>query len=207
MTEPWWRSAVVYEVYPRSFQDSDGDGVGDLKGIGQRLDYLAWLGVDAVWIAPFYPSPMADFGYDVADYCGVDPLFGTMEDFDRLLAARPRARAEGAGRLRAQPHLRPASVVHRVARLARQPEARLVRLARPQARRLAAQQLAVDLRRPGLVARRRGGRAVVPALLPRQPARPRTGATPRSRRRCWRPWPSGSIAASTASGSTPCGPR
>jgi alpha-glucosidase len=87
MTEPWWRSAVVYEVYPRSFQDSDGDGVGDLKGIEQRLDYLADLGVDAIWIAPFYPSPMKDFGYDVADYCGVDPLFGTMADFDRLLAA------------------------------------------------------------------------------------------------------------------------
>src|SRR5688572_2692225 len=87
MTEPWWRSAVVYEVYPRSFQDADGDGVGDLKGIEQRLDYFVDLGVDAVWIAPFYPSPMADFGYDVADYCGVDPLFGTMEDLDRLLSA------------------------------------------------------------------------------------------------------------------------
>jgi alpha-glucosidase len=86
MTE-WWRSAVVYEVYPRSFQDSNGDGVGDLKGIEQRLDYLRWLGVDALWIAPFYPSPMKDFGYDVADYCGVDPLFGSMDDFDRLLAA------------------------------------------------------------------------------------------------------------------------
>ena len=82
----WWRSGVVYQDYPRSFQDSNGDGVGDLKGIEQRLDYLVWLGVDAVWISPFYPSPMKDFGYDVADYCGVDPLFGTLEDFDRLLA-------------------------------------------------------------------------------------------------------------------------
>jgi alpha-glucosidase len=84
---PWWQKAVIYEIYPRSFQDSDGDGVGDLKGIVERLDYLSWLGVDAVWIAPIYPSPMADFGYDVADYVGIDPLFGTLADFDRLVAA------------------------------------------------------------------------------------------------------------------------
>jgi alpha-glucosidase len=82
----WWRRGVVYQVYPRSFQDTNGDGVGDLKGIEQRLDYLAWLGVDAIWISPFQPSPMKDFGYDVADYCGVDPIFGTLEEIDRLLA-------------------------------------------------------------------------------------------------------------------------
>ena len=83
----WWERGVVYQIYPRSFQDSDGDGVGDLAGIERRLDYLAALGVDAIWLSPIFPSPMADFGYDVADYCGVDPLFGTLEDFDRLLAA------------------------------------------------------------------------------------------------------------------------
>ena len=81
----WWQSAVIYEVYPRSFQDSNGDGIGDLDGIIQRLDYLVRLGLDAIWAAPIYRSPMADFGYDVADYCGVDPIFGTMQDFDRLL--------------------------------------------------------------------------------------------------------------------------
>ncbi len=84
--EPWWKTGVFYQIYPRSFADSNGDGVGDLEGIRRRLDYLAWLGVDAVWVSPFYPSPMADFGYDVADYCDVDPLFGSLADFDRLLA-------------------------------------------------------------------------------------------------------------------------
>jgi alpha-glucosidase len=83
----WWQTGVIYQVYPRSFQDTDGDGVGDLRGIAARLDYLKGLGVDAVWLSPIYPSPMADFGYDVSDYTGVDPLFGTMEDFDALLAA------------------------------------------------------------------------------------------------------------------------
>ena len=83
----WWKHAVVYQIYPRSFQDSNDDGIGDLNGIRNRLDYLVELGVDAIWISPIYPSPMADFGYDVADYCGIDPIFGTMEDFDRLLEA------------------------------------------------------------------------------------------------------------------------
>ncbi|WP_109489070.1 alpha-amylase family glycosyl hydrolase [Occallatibacter savannae] len=83
----WWKHAVVYQVYPRSFQDSNDDGIGDLNGIRNRLDYLVELGIDAIWISPIYPSPMADFGYDIADYCGIDPIFGTMDDFDRLLEA------------------------------------------------------------------------------------------------------------------------
>ena len=86
MSEPWWKSAVVYQIYPRSFADASGDGVGDLEGIRRRLDHVAWLGVDAIWLSPFYCSPMKDFGYDVADHCDVDPLFGTLADFDRLLA-------------------------------------------------------------------------------------------------------------------------
>ena len=87
MSEPWWKSGVVYQVYPRSFQDSDGDGVGDLKGVEGRLDHLVDLGVDAVWLSPIFTSPMADFGYDVADYRGIAAEFGTMADFDSLLAA------------------------------------------------------------------------------------------------------------------------
>jgi len=82
----WWQTAVVYQIYPRSFADATGDGVGDLEGIRRRLDHLAWLGVDAVWLSPIFRSPMKDFGYDVADYCDVDPLFGTLADFDRLVA-------------------------------------------------------------------------------------------------------------------------
>jgi len=89
-TIAWWQRGVIYQIYPRSFQDSDGDGIGDLKGIEARLDYLAELGVDAIWISPIFPSPMADFGYDVADYCGIDPRFGTLADFDSLLAAAHR---------------------------------------------------------------------------------------------------------------------
>jgi oligo-1,6-glucosidase/alpha-glucosidase len=83
---PWWERGVVYQIYPRSFQDSNGDGVGDLAGIRARLDYVASLGVDAIWLSPIFPSPMVDFGYDVADYCGVEPIFGDLATFDGLLA-------------------------------------------------------------------------------------------------------------------------
>ena len=83
---PWWKGAVIYQVYPRSFLDTDGDGVGDLAGITARLDHVASLGVDAIWLSPFFVSPMKDYGYDVADYTDVDPLFGTLSDFDALIA-------------------------------------------------------------------------------------------------------------------------
>jgi alpha-glucosidase len=82
----WWRHAVIYEIYPRSFQDSDGDGVGDIKGITARLDYLHDLGIDAIWITPMYPSPGIDYGYDISDYTAIDPLYGSMADFDNLVA-------------------------------------------------------------------------------------------------------------------------
>ena len=83
----WWKRGVIYQIYPRSFQDTNGDGIGDLKGISARLDYLTWLGIDAIWISPIYPSPMADFGYDVSDYCNIDPLFGSLDDFDELVTS------------------------------------------------------------------------------------------------------------------------
>ena len=92
MADDWWKQAVIYQIYPRSFQDTNGDGIGDLRGIEERLDHLLALGVDALWLSPVYPSPMADFGYDVADYCGIDPIFGALADFDRL-----RAKPTGAG--------------------------------------------------------------------------------------------------------------
>jgi alpha-glucosidase len=85
-TRPWWREAIIYQVYPRSYLDTDGDGVGDLPGITEKLDYIASLGVDIVWLSPFFKSPMKDFGYDISDYCDVDPLFGTLADFDALVA-------------------------------------------------------------------------------------------------------------------------
>ena len=91
----WWREGVVYQIYPRSFQDSNGDGIGDLPGLISRLDHLNdgtrnSLGVDAIWLSPFFPSPMHDFGYDISDYCAIDPVFGSMEDFDRLLSEAHR---------------------------------------------------------------------------------------------------------------------
>src|SRR6202051_3565910 len=85
--ELWWKHAALYEIYPRSYQDSNGDGVGDLNGIKQRLGYLQQLGIDAIWIAPMYPSPQVDFGYDISNYEAVDPKYGTLADMDRLIAA------------------------------------------------------------------------------------------------------------------------
>ncbi|MEO6965313.1 MAG: alpha-amylase family glycosyl hydrolase, partial [Acidobacteriaceae bacterium] len=84
---PWWKHALIYEIYPRSFQDTNGDGIGDIDGIVQRLDYLQDLRVNAIWLTPIYPSPQKDFGYDISNYEAIDPMFGTMADFDHLLAA------------------------------------------------------------------------------------------------------------------------
>jgi alpha-glucosidase len=81
----WWRGGVIYQIYPRSFSDSNKDGIGDLNGITKRLDYVVKLGADCIWLSPFFKSPMKDFGYDITDYCDVDPMFGTLEDFDALM--------------------------------------------------------------------------------------------------------------------------
>jgi alpha-glucosidase len=81
----WWQRGIVYEIYPRSFMDANGDGVGDLRGIIDKLDYLAWLGVDALWLTPIFPSPMVDFGYDVSDYTEIDPVFGDLATMDALV--------------------------------------------------------------------------------------------------------------------------
>ena len=92
MSHTWWRNAVVYQIYPRSFADSNGDGIGDLAGLRARLDHIARLGVDAIWLNPCYPSPQADHGYDIADYTGIDPRYGDLGEFDALVM---QARAKG----------------------------------------------------------------------------------------------------------------
>ena len=102
---PWWRDAVIYQIYVRSFADSDGDGVGDLPGVREQLAYVHTLGVDALWLNPFYPSPQADGGYDVRDYRDVDPRFGTLADFDLLVRGRARPRPSSPHRSRPEPHL------------------------------------------------------------------------------------------------------
>src|SRR5215469_4888058 len=90
MAEPWWKTGVLYQIYPRSFADANGDGQGDLRGIIDHLDHLEWLGVSGIWISPTMPSPNADWGYDVADYCDVHPDFGTLADMDELIADADR---------------------------------------------------------------------------------------------------------------------
>ena len=168
----WWQDAVVYQIYPRSFQDSDGDGVGDLRGITQRLDHLAYLGVDALWLSPIYPSPLADFGYDVSDYTGIDPQFGTMGDFDELVAA---AHERG---LRVLLDLVPChtSIEHPWFR--EHPDRYIWSpVDGPPNNWVSA------FGGPG-VESRRGERPLVPALVLSRAAGPRTGATRKSSRRC-----------------------
>lgn len=143
----WWRGSVTYQIYPRSFQDLNGDGIGDLRGITERLPYLADLGVDAIWLSPIFTSPMADMGYDVSDYTDIDPIFGTLADFDTMV---DRAHQLGLKVIIDQvfvPLFGPASLFQGKPLQPRQPQGGLVYLGRRPARRVAAQQLALDLRR------------------------------------------------------------
>lgn len=118
MLEAWWKEAVVYEIYPVSFKDSNGDGKGDLRGIISKLDYLKDLGVDVIWISPIYESPGMDNGYDISNYYAINPSFGTMEDFDELKGSTCKRfeNHDGSG---AEPHLRQAPLVHRIEVLSR----------------------------------------------------------------------------------------
>ena len=147
----WWQRGAIYQIYPRSFADSNGDGVGDLAGISAHLDHLATLRVAAVWLSPIYPSPMADFGYDVADYCDVDPVFGTLADLDRLVEECHARGIKRRARLGAQPHLGPAPVVPGLTLEPRRPRSATGTSGATARRTAAAQQLALGVRR-----RRRG---------------------------------------------------
>ena len=167
----WWRDGVLYQLYPRSFADCDGDGIGDLRGIIDHLDHLAWLGIDGLWLNPTFPSPNADWGFDVADYRDVHPDLGTLADLEDADRGRRRARHPRPARPRPEPHERRAPVVRRGARRPRRAAPRLVRVARPGPGRRAAEQLAEPLRRPGVGAGRRDG-PVVPAHVPPQAAGP-----------------------------------
>ena len=110
-TQPWWRTAVVYQVYIRSFADGNGDGIGDLAGLRSKLGYLADLGVDAIWINPWYPSPMVDAGYDVADFRDIEPDYGTLAEAEALIEEAHAVGHPGHHRHRPQPHLAPARLV------------------------------------------------------------------------------------------------
>ena len=163
---PWWKTGVLYQIYPRSFADSNADGVGDIPGIIEHLDHLEWLGVDGIWLSPVTVSPNADWGYDVSDFCAIAPEFGTLDDFDRLVAEA------GARGIRVLMDIVPNHTSDQhpwfvdVPLVAHVGPPGLVRLGRRQGRRGAAEQLGQQLRRPGLDARR-GDR---PVLLPQPPA-------------------------------------
>ncbi len=128
----WWQHAVFYEIYPRSFADSNNDGVGDLNGITSKMDYLHELGVDAIWITPCYPSPQVDFGYDVSNYEDIDPMYGTLADFDRMVAEGRKHRGSHHHGFCAEPYFRPAPVVSGFEVFAERATSRLVYLARRQ---------------------------------------------------------------------------
>ena len=194
MGERWWQRGILYQVYPRSYVDANGDGVGDLPGVISRLDYLEWLGVDALWLSPIYPSPMKDFGYDVADYTGVDPLFGTLEDFDRLVA---QARARGLKVVLdfVPNHTSDQHPWFRESGASRDNPKRDWYLWRDAPNNWLSNSAAA----PGNSTKRPGSTTTTPSFRSSPTS---TGATPKWCRRCSRCCASGSSAASTASAST-----
>ena len=177
---PWWKEAIVYQIYPRSFRDSNGDGVGDLRGITRQLDYLADLGVDVLWLCPIFASPNADNGYDISDYRAIMPAFGTMADFDELLREARCVWHPARARSGGQPLLRRAPVVRAIALVGAQPVPRLLHLASPE-ERAGAQRLAIVLRRPCLGAGSGVGR-VLPAPVRGQATRSELGEPARAAR-------------------------
>ena len=162
--QPWWKNAVIYQIYPRSFQDSNGDGIGDLAGIIQRLGYLESLGIDAIWLSPVYRSPQDDNGYDISDYCDIDPMFGTLADMDNLITEAKKHHI----RIIMDLVLNHSSDEHRWFQEAkeepRQPLPRLLRLARRRGGH-AAQQDAGHLWRLGLDLGARGGAVLFPPVF------------------------------------------
>ena len=199
----WWRDGVLYQIYPRSYMDTNGDGVGDLRGITARLDHLQWLGVEGIWLDPIMVSPNNDWGYDVADYCDVDPALGTLADADELVERGGRARHPRDARPRPEPLERPAPVVRRRDLVARLAAPRLVRVGRSQARRLAAEQLGDGVRSArARVDVRRGERPVLPQPVPARRSPTSTGGTKTCATRSTTSCASGSTAASPASAST-----
>ncbi len=177
--DDWWRRGVIYQIYPRSFADGDGDGLGDLRGVIDHLDHLGpdGLGVDAIWLSPIYPSPGVDGGYDVTDHSRVDPKLGGDETFDTLVARGASARHPGDPRPRDEPHERPASVVRRLPPGPARADGRPLHLARPERGRRGrgaapAEQLGLVVRRYG-VDLRAGARPVLPPHVPRRAARGR----------------------------------
>ncbi len=174
MTSDWWRRAVFYQIYPRSFADANGDGIGDLDGITAHLDYLndgtaRSLGIDALWLSPINPSPLNDWGYDVSDYCGVHPDLGDLGDVRSPGCRGASARHQDRPRPGAESHLGSAPMVSRVSFVARKSEARLVHL-EARGAGSSAQQLGQHLRR-SRVEIDAATRPMVPASVPRIAAR------------------------------------
>src|SRR5713226_8330657 len=180
MTRPWWRGAAFYEIYVRSFADSNDDGIGDLPGITSRLDHVKRLGADAVWLTPFYPSPQKDQGYDVANYYDVNPEYGTLADFDQLVASAHDMRLKVLVDL-VPNHTSDQHPWFQAALSSPDDPHRDLLLQGRQTRRLASEQLAVGVRRPSLD-ERRAQRPVVPAPLRTRAARPRLVGSPGTRR-------------------------